>query len=62
MIIIVLYYNNLINLTSTRTERQLQRTYVRTLACATYFKSVEHINEFVTYINHRNVIGIYKEY
>ena len=37
-------------------------TNVRTLALATYFKSVEHIKEFCTYINYRDLIDIYEEY
>ena len=36
-------------------------TYGRTLALAAYFKSVEHIKEFGTYVNCRNLIDIYKE-
>ena len=35
-------------------------TYVRTLV--TYIKSVEHIKEFVMYINYRNLIDIFREY
>ena len=52
------YYNNFINLTDTRTEEQVQRTY----ALATYFNSVEHIKEFCTYINYRNLVDIYEEH
>ena len=48
-------------MTGTRTERQLQRTYIRTLARATDLKSVEHIKEFITYVNHRNLISIWME-
>ena len=41
-------------------------TYIRTLALATYFKSVEHIIQVWNYcgtcINYRNLIDIYEEY
>ena len=58
-------YNNLINLSCTRTEETCA-TYVRTLTLATYFKSVEHIIQVWNYcgtcINYRNLIDIYEEY
>ena len=56
------YYIIIIWLTCWHTYRGTGATYVRTLALATYFKSVEHIKDFFTYINYRNLIDIYEEY
>ena len=57
------YYIIIIWLTWLAHAQRNRAPYVRTLALATYFKSVEHIIlEFGTCINYRNLMDIYKEY